>query len=727
MRKIYSAISVALVVILALTSCNSNEIITTESENTSLSINSNILLSDTSSSNNSSEISTVDNIIDTPKDLKISHFGREENINETMFKVGTTVDSIRFPDTIASMGGYFREAKWSELNQITNLERLEIDSGGEYFILVPKYAGSKITIYDMDLHIDDVPMPIPTIKEILFEKKYTPNDYALLIIADAPDTYASRKIVVEYGGVVAEQYIMHDAAGFENDPQNNMYFNYDGGNHFDYYTLCGLYMFDDMDKIKCDYTLFVPKLYENKLKKEITCSKLKDKIKDQSTIFSSYDFEIVINGYVSKMNYEPNLNYTLVQSDLLPKKSELYSVVDFENGYSEFIYKYDDQWLEIFLERADGISYSTFDDAKYRVIDLISNITITQILPEDVKPTAFNPENIKNLELNIGDKNFRTEPWQDAYINKLDELAKMTSDTRFNGYELYDIENSGIPELFIYTGTCEADSMVEIFKYKDGRVQSVGTFGMGHSALYMYPQENALIIDGGHMGHQRIKKIIFENGEVVSEEEIYNNGDTQEYIRTQDVVPGIKQYWSYAYLVKLPYSQLNILPIYSYTKENTPTNQTSSSDEAHKAITEVLENQRKMYCIGESSFWGWIYLEDFLCNDFINNNKIENHTLTLDSYLWIDLNKDGQEECVVKLKHIADNTTFTLILSYQDSVVYGYTRLYTAREYVGEDGTFYHKNDDYEYAYRFRFYKNNFYAQSVDFDENVKPMDLEQY
>ena len=158
------------------------------------------------------------------EDPEILHFGMDSNLNLAMFKVGGTIGSIT-ENTLVSIANYYTEPKWSEFNTINNLDRAENISVSEYFIIIPKYTGSKITIYDMDIHIDRYPMGEPTIKSTLFEFEDTPDDYALVVQANAPDIYCTQKIVVEYKGEAADLYIGHDMRA-SGPLRGNVYFNY---------------------------------------------------------------------------------------------------------------------------------------------------------------------------------------------------------------------------------------------------------------------------------------------------------------------------------------------------------------------------------------------------------------------------------------------------------------------------------------------------------------------
>ncbi|MGN0665894.1 MAG: hypothetical protein ACI4KF_05150 [Huintestinicola sp.] len=108
-------------------------------------------------------------------------------------------------------------------------------------------------------------------------------------------------------------------------------------------------------------------------------------------------------------------------------------------------------------------------------------------------------------------------------------------------FNLYDIDKDGIPELFVKTGTCEADYQTSVY-YVDGtEAVPAGSIGSGHSVFCSYPGENGFLKHTGHMGYAYIQMIRLENGCLVSDdaplfEEDINGDPDAEYTSVNEIV-----------------------------------------------------------------------------------------------------------------------------------------------------------------------------------------------
>jgi hypothetical protein len=71
-------------------------------------------------------------------------------------------------------------------------------------------------------------------------------------------------------------------------------------------------------------------------------------------------------------------------------------------------------------------------------------------------------------------------------------------------YYLTDIDKDGKTELLIQHGTCEADSLITIYRYRNGSAKKVKSIHGGHSSLYAFPDGNGFIRRTGHMGYETI-------------------------------------------------------------------------------------------------------------------------------------------------------------------------------------------------------------------------------
>ena len=103
-----------------------------------------------------------------------------------------------------------------------------------------------------------------------------------------------------------------------------------------------------------------------------------------------------------------------------------------------------------------------------------------------------------------------SEAYEDLYYNMIDkEMAD-----EFTVHYITDIDKDGKAEYLLQTGTCEADYMLRVYQYRDGKVQEVGEEGFGHSSICQYPDHNGIILCYGHMGAEGLSILSIENGKL---------------------------------------------------------------------------------------------------------------------------------------------------------------------------------------------------------------------
>lgn len=115
-----------------------------------------------------------------------------------------------------------------------------------------------------------------------------------------------------------------------------------------------------------------------------------------------------------------------------------------------------------------------------------------------------------------------------AYIDYLSILDEMDEDQVYGHYFLYDITGDGIPEIWVESGTCEADHAISVYTYKDKlTILDAGEEGnASHSGFFR--GEDYILQVSGHMGYQAWSKITYHNGklkrEVIFEEDLNESG-----------------------------------------------------------------------------------------------------------------------------------------------------------------------------------------------------------
>ncbi len=297
---------------------------------------------------------------------------------------------------------------------------------------------------------------------------------------------------------------------------------------------------------------------------------------------------------------------------------------------------------------------------------------------------------------------FTPAPWQEAYISFLWELCREEPDVLESvwndqetyrlpcaGYWLYDWDGDGTPELFIQSGTCEADYYLEAYAFQDGAVNLLMRTGFGHTGLYSSPEPGMLLMAEGHMGYSELQQVWMENGEARWETiftENINGTPQADYTPVADIVPGAEYLNRSRLYLDFPAPMPMTLPIYAYGRE-TETVPAGAAAEAETAIREVLAGERPYYgvsgadwCDGDT---GWTTLD----------------LTAVERTAWVDLNGDGQQEL------LAGSGDDFLALSFQEGTVYGYyLEFFMINEQVGTDGIF--RDLEREFAYGLRFYKN---------------------
>ena len=95
----------------------------------------------------------------------------------------------------------------------------------------------------------------------------------------------------------------------------------------------------------------------------------------------------------------------------------------------------------------------------------------------------------------------------DAYCKKVDEGI-------VDGYFLYDITQDGLPELWIKTGTFEADYQLCVYSYNNSRIKQLYHGGADHSSFHK--GTNYILLWSAHMGYAGWYKLYFDGAFVKS-------------------------------------------------------------------------------------------------------------------------------------------------------------------------------------------------------------------
>lgn len=347
-------------------------------------------------------------------------------------------------------------------------------------------------------------------------------------------------------------------------------------------------------------------------------------------------------------------------------------------------------------------------------------------LPEEPSPS---PEGPAAAELSLPERDYR--PWQRGYMDFLTQLrAKEAAvesayaamsvaeketekgqdlwhdiiDLHSDCCFLYDVDKDGVPELFITYGSFEAALYIVCYTFRDGETVPLGDFPSRNCGLYTYPGKNAFLLYSGAAGYYGpgLYEFSMEDGALTEGQPLLTGEDALN-IELDEVVPGAEEIagWrtqmarfdSFGLVDRIPLSLATplLLPVCNWYDGLPATG--SDSERARSAILAVLEDNAPFMGVSGEGYYGdtgrttWEeYIQPGAAYPF------NSQPFYVTQYAWQDMNRDGQEECVVRLISEDENGMFdcdgTVVLSEQDGEVYAYFfRFYGDRFSPYTDGT----------------------------------------
>ena len=139
---------------------------------------------------------------------------------------------------------------------------------------------------------------------------------------------------------------------------------------------------------------------------------------------------------------------------------------------------------------------------------LTTEMPVTEVTTDVLTETAAEETTtaVSQKPASPADKNAVIASYKTA-INEKIEVSK-TINTDYAGsnfsidYVLYDMDQSGTPELIIRYGTCEADYRIAVYAYRDGALVKLGDdIGGSHISFGYDTKENQLVMLQGQMGY----------------------------------------------------------------------------------------------------------------------------------------------------------------------------------------------------------------------------------
>lgn len=199
---------------------------------------------------------------------------------------------------------------------------------------------------------------------------------------------------------------------------------------------------------------------------------------------------------------------------------------DYNGNFNGTIYGYDDSTAQIFAEENE-YNFESLGKIPERLTTTTVTTTTTSITTTTATNAAENTTSTSTTTTTASPSTTTTttttstttststtitttqdDSWVDAYNAELIEFMNSESYQSYeeNGslcsmYDLYDINNDGIPELFISTGSTYASGSVLVYSYINSECkQIIGTF-QNYGTTSVIPSENILYDGGGHMGY----------------------------------------------------------------------------------------------------------------------------------------------------------------------------------------------------------------------------------
>lgn len=161
------------------------------------------------------------------------------------------------------------------------------------------------------------------------------------------------------------------------------------------------------------------------------------------------------------------------------------------------------------------VSFSKKDKASHeQKVEEVSTSASSSVSYELEQPTASAEETSLNQKI------------YEAYVAQLEsKAAEVNADAGgLCEYFLFDITGDGIPELWVRSGTCEADYMLYVYRYGIGQLELMHSTGAGHSSFYC--GDDYVLQVMAHMGEAGWYKIEL-SGSGLSEELVYEESDVE--------------------------------------------------------------------------------------------------------------------------------------------------------------------------------------------------------
>lgn len=307
-----------------------------------------------------------------------------------------------------------------------------------------------------------------------------------------------------------------------------------------------------------------------------------------------------------------------------------------------------------------------------------------------------------------------------------------------NEYLLYDMDGDGVPELILRCGWDSWDT--RFYTVRDGETVEVGRRESRYISFFTSPDEPGIVAREMPKGPVFVYRLTLEDGELRQGEYLYETDISvqlwDDTFRMEDVIPGAMYMQGWRTMVEWPEHAPLTLPIFDYGREAEPAEPDPVRDgTARSLILAALEDGAEFYAVsgdGWDNNVGWTTLADCLRPGGIS--KYAEKPLVPLRRAWVDLDRDGQRECVLHVKMAEDDyiqSAYFAVFSEQEKTVYAYCLDVVDRMDINADGVFldpwYLEEGIDGGVWRVSFRENQCYQYSAAYDETVPAVEWEDF
>ncbi len=225
---------------------------------------------------------------------------------------------------------------------------------------------------------------------------------------------------------------------------------------------------------------------------------------NHSHIMGMKDGKLVLEGWWYNLPFTVR---TLVGNDVVaPAIYTVAAPTDDSPGYQAYVWKIGDGYQSLIVS---PIHQNFLDNNVYSRIDI-----------SDIKYLEY-----ADKGSGIGNHSGTQEDgyWNSDYGYILDDAMKEFPQYKYScNYILYDIEDDGIPEMFVKIGTCEADFEYRIFKISEDKTGArlVATIPAEQASVCGIESAGSFLLWAGHQGLESIYKYTLK-GDLLGSEELF--------------------------------------------------------------------------------------------------------------------------------------------------------------------------------------------------------------